>query len=140
MRIIKITAMLVLVLALAAVLSASGCGSDEPARVVEEFLNSTADQDCEKWVELLSSESLELFGGSREEAVKSCEESVKSLGGENARVEMVNFEALEQEINGDTATVKFSATARIEGVEDEIIEEDTATLIKENGEWKINLL
>lgn len=122
---------LLAVLALAAFMAlfAAGCGDDSPGDVVKEALEKTSDRDFGDVYDLFSRDS-SLRKQSKDEYVADAEKDMP----EEASIE--DIEILEEKIDGDKATVKFKATFKTPGEPDDT-DENTAKLVKEDGEWKI---
>jgi hypothetical protein len=100
-----------------------------PGAVTEDFFRATLeDKDCRKAVDLTSSKQIE----NRDEAIAACNEELQGIG--NAKI--VSFEITEEKIEGDKATVKYKGVAEINGEQEE--DEDTVSLVKEDGDWKID--
>ena len=134
-RIMLVVAGLLLALALPVL----GCGGDSPSVVAERFVTASADLDCDTLVELMSNDSVQLFGEDRGQAVEACKEQLAALGEGAPNLEVTSFEVTEENIDGDTATVDFKASAKIEGEETEQTQEDTVNLVKEDGKWKVSV-
>lgn len=122
-----------------AALTAAGCGSDEnsPSAVVEQFIYAQANKDCDKLVSLLDSSSKDTLSkamGPQGDPVAGCQQTMSA---QTQEIEITDFNVSEENVNGDTATVKFSIDGSVNG--QAMSEEDTANMIKENGEWKVKL-
>lgn len=118
---------------------AAGCGTeDSPSAVLEEFTYAQADQDCEKIINLLSEESKSLFSMTDEGDVDPVEGCNQMLQVHPQEIEVSNFETIEENIDGDTAVVTFKVTGKVDG--EDVDQEETINVVKENGEWKVSLL
>lgn len=119
------------------VAGATGCGSSGPADTVEDFLQAALDKDCRKMVELSSTRSL--GEQTRDEAIQDCEssEELSSILAVFEGIELESFEAIEEDIRGEDATVKARMTFRI--ADNEETTEETFKLVQETGEWKVDL-
>lgn len=122
-----------------ALLAAAGCGSDEnsPSAAVEQFIYAQADKDCDRLVSLLDTSSKDTLSkaiGPQGDPVAGCQQTMSA---QTQEIEITDFNVIEENINGDTATVKFSIEGSVNG--QTMNEEDTANMIKENGEWKVQL-
>ncbi len=132
-RLLVVTAILVLL-----VVPALGCGGESPSAALEEFTYAQADNDCEKIINLLTEESKGLFSmatGTEMDPVEACRQTLEANPQE---VEITKFETIEENIDGDTAEVKFSISGKVGG--EELTQEETITMIKEDGVWKVSLL
>lgn len=126
---------LMLTIAIAAALF-TGCGDTSPGGTVKSFIEAALDEDCERLVELSSTESL--GSQTREDAVRECEETGLTTVFESFdEIELEEFETLEEEIARDEATVKVRITMKI-GDEEETFEE-TFLLQLEGEEWRVSL-
>jgi hypothetical protein len=116
----------------------AGCGdSNGPASVAEEFVYAQADKDCDKLVSLLDSSSKDTLSkaqGPQGDPAEGCRQTMEA---QTQAIEITDFKVIEENINGDTATVKFSISGNVDG--QSMSEEDTANMVKENGEWKVSL-
>lgn len=133
-RLLAVVALVVLLLGV----SAAGCGGDSPSSVLEEFTYAQADNDCEKIIDLLTEESRGLFSmatGTETDPVEACKQT---LAASPQEVEITNFETIEENIDGDRAEVKFSISGNVGG--EELTQEETITMVKEDGGWKVSLL
>jgi len=119
-----------LVLALAFAVAGCGGGSDaSPEEVTENFYSALADGDADEACGLLSNASAESAAGGGE----SCEEGFKQAldsGAAQAALGVADdIEVGDSEIDGDSATVTVTSGNQ----------EDEVPLIKEDGEWKIDI-
>ncbi len=135
---IRAATFLAIILALALPVLAFGCGGDDPGATVEEFVRASAALDCDTLVSLMSDESVKLFGEDRDKAVEGCKQNMSTFQGEESKIEITSFEVLEESVDGDSAKVKFKVSAKIAG--EEQTDEDEVNLVKEGGEWKINVI
>lgn len=116
-----------------------GCGTaDSPSAVLEEFSYAQADNDCEKTIDLLTEESKSLFSMTNEGDVDPVEGCKQMLEVHPQEIKITNFETIEENIDGDTAVVKFKITGTVDG--EEVEQEETIDMIKEDGKWKVSLL
>jgi hypothetical protein len=123
----KFKAVIAVTVLLFASLVAFGCGDSGPKGSVESFINAFKDKNCEKAVDYID---LEGAGTNKEDMVKSCQASVGAG-------EIVSYKILEENINGDKATVKVETTTKIGDKEETTT--DTIDVVKKNGEWKVSL-
>jgi ketosteroid isomerase-like protein len=121
-------------------LAMTGCGDEGPSRAAEDFVRASAELDCENLVGLLANDSIQLFGEDRDKAVEACNQELEAMGDQAPKLELTSFEITEENVDGDTADVKFKASAKIEGQEEEQTEEDTVHLVKEDGQWKVSVM
>jgi ABC-type glycerol-3-phosphate transport system substrate-binding protein len=126
----KLAALLAaLVLALA--LAVAGCGgSDEsPEDVTESFYSALADEDAGEVCDLLSESAAESAAGGGD----SCEDGFKDAletGAAQAALGLADdIEVGDSEIDGDSATVTVTSGDQ----------EDEVPLVKEDGEWKVDI-
>ncbi len=113
-------------------LAAFGCGDSGPKAAVTGVMDAAKAKDCEKLVDYIDLESLKELGGevTKEMLVSSCKESGMD--------DVVSYNILEENIDGDKAEVKVEVTAKQNGQEQTVT--DTLTLINRNGEWKLTTL
>ncbi|RJQ45039.1 MAG: DUF4878 domain-containing protein [Gaiellales bacterium] len=116
---------------LVAAAAAFGCGGEgaSPGEVVKEIFAAYNARDFERAYEF-SSSSLREQGGSREEALAFMETSWPK------GTEITDIEIIDETIDGDHATVEWSATIRTP----ELPEESgnaTVRLVKEDGQWRL---
>lgn len=123
---------LLAVLALAAFMAlfAAGCGDDSPGDVVKEALEKTSDRDFDEVYDMFAKDSSMRKYNSKEEYVENAKKNMP----EGASIS--DIEILEEKIDGDNATVRFKATFKAPDEPDDT-DEETAKLVKEDGEWKI---
>lgn len=120
------------VLAGLVVVGVTGCGEDSPSQVVEDFVQASIDNDCEAVVDMLHLGE-EMQGVTKDDLVESCKQAGLSPEG----TELVSVETSDEEIDGDKASVMAKTTIRVEG--EELSEEQEISLIKVDGEWKIDI-
>ncbi|MBE0428751.1 MAG: DUF4878 domain-containing protein [Thermoleophilia bacterium] len=123
----------IVVVAVVAVMSvaALGCGNDSPSAAVEEFLKAAEDKDCEKMVDLIDLEGAAEQGLplDRDDLIQSCE-AESGLG------DVVDYQIISEEIDGDEAEVAAEVTVKED--DEEVTQTDTLKLVKKNGDWKIS--
>lgn len=102
--------------------------SNTPAGTVETYVNAISEKDCERMFDFMSERSVP--SGSSAEA--SCSMFMDVLN-----FEVSDFELLEEEIDGDTATVTFQAEMKLGG--QSMPDQDTLSLIREDGSWKVDI-
>lgn len=116
-----------------------GCGTEEsPSAVLEEFSYAQANNDCEKIIDLLNDESKNLFSMTNEGDVDPVEGCQQMFQVHPQEIEITSFETIEENIDGDTAVVKFKITGKVDG--EDVDEEETINMTKEDGQWKVSLL
>jgi hypothetical protein len=100
----------------------------DPSKVVKDFFDAFAKQDLDAMAKCCTSSSASQFSGPQAQAAK----------GFLALIKIENVETLGTTFEGDTAKVRFKAKATFMGISDPNPKETTATLAKENGEWKLD--
>lgn len=100
----------------------------DPSKVVMDFFAAFGKQDMEAMAKCCTSASSSQFSGPQAQAAK----------GLLALIKIENVETLGTTFEGDTAKVRFKAKATFMGMGDPNPKEQTATLVKENGEWKLD--
>jgi hypothetical protein len=101
-------------------------GSSGPKGVVEDFIDADSCSDVE---DLVTDDFEESFGGCTDEQLESFE------GPDEADIDV---EVKDEKIDGDKATVEVEASGDIGG--QDISETTTFSLVKEDGDWKIDSL
>lgn len=99
-----------------------------PADTVREYFKGMDKGDYGGCYDLFAEDSEVRESYSRKEFT----EMMNEIG----EISIIGFEILEHEVDGDKATIKFRATANISGGL-ELPDEETFTLVKEDGDWKI---
>lgn len=128
------------VMVLSAVLFvAFGCGGDSPEAAMEDFMQASKDKDCEKAVDLIDLSSVESMlegtGMSMDDMKNGLVEECKASSDET---EIVDYKVGDAEMDGeDKATVEVEATTKSNG--EETTDKETFSLIKIDGEWKIDI-
>jgi hypothetical protein len=126
--------LLVFIIALAIVpaLFFAGCGeeSGSPGDVVKQVFEAYNSRNFILVYDLSSTE-LQQQAGVREEAI------AQMGAGWPAGTEITDLVIVEETIDGDTATVKWSGTIKTPELPDES-SGATVTLVKEDGEWKLD--
>jgi hypothetical protein len=129
---------LALILTAPLAIFAAGCGDgDGPATALEDFTYAQAAKDCDRLVPLLDAQSKEILGkaiGPNGDPVEGCRQTMEA---QTQTIEITDFNIIEENIDGDSATVKFSINGTVDG--QETSEENTVDLVRENGEWKVRL-
>ena len=110
------------------------CGSSGPAGTVKDYISYMEKGDMDSAMKLMSNKQVtkemretKEFKDKMKQAGEASSKEIKSKGG----VKSVNIK--DEKITGDNAEVKFTITYG-NGTEDK---ENTAKLVKEDGEWKI---
>lgn len=126
----RLSAVLVLIVALSSgVLLISGCGSPGPGAVTEQFIKHMNDRKFGDAYDMLASES-PARRGSRDDFVSDSEANFpESLKFEDIKI-------IEEKIDNDRATVKWSAISRQPDTPDENTEQELS-LINQDGDWKV---
>ena len=121
----------ILLASLSILLPFYGCSeeSDSPGDVVKEIFAAYNDRDFAKAYELGSS-SLQEQGGGREQALARMESSWPQ------GTEIVDVQIVSETIDGDKATVEWSATIKTPGLPDET-GSATVRLLKEEDQWRL---
>lgn len=104
-------------------LSACNSFGRSPGDTVEKFYNELENGEVNQAMDLLSDDFVDTFGKPKIKMGMS-EQVDKYKGAE--------IEIKEEEINGDVATVTYEIT-----LEDGTEKNETAKLVKEDGEWKL---
>jgi hypothetical protein len=109
----------------------AGCGDEEdgPGEVVEEVFAAYNARDFGKVYDL-SSQTLQLQAGTRDEAI------AQMSSGWPQGTEVVDLEIVEETIDGDAATVKWSGTIKTPELPDEA-SSASVSLVREDGQWKL---
>ena len=107
----------------------AGCGSLSPSEVVEKQIGLLNDNEYGELYDMLAPGSPIRQDMTRDEFI----EQGSTLLAPGTRLE--EFKVTRETVEGDEATVEWSAIARASGVPDSVASA-TATLIRENGEWK----
>jgi uncharacterized membrane protein YvbJ len=102
--------------------------ANSPTGTMESYVSAVSDKDCDKLYSLISRDSLPANSAS---AVDNCSQFLSILN-----FEVSDFNAIDEEINGDTATVTFEATLTIGS--QSVTSKETATLVMEDGVWKVD--
>lgn len=122
-----------LAFALCACVFVAACGSSGPSATVKNYIGymekGDADSAMKLWSNKMTSEvqNSQEFKDKMKAAGTEAAKEIKNKGG----IKSVNIK--DEKINGDNADVKFTVTYG-NGTEEK---EETAKLVKENGEWKI---
>lgn len=126
--------MFFLALALCASVFVMACGSSGPSGTLKSYIGHMEKGDSESAMKMVS--TAKMPAGMKDS--KEFKDKMKQVGDEAAKdikgkggIKSVNIK--DEKINGDNADVKFTITYG-NGTEEK---EETAKLIKENGEWKI---
>ena len=98
-------------------------GSGGPKGVVEDYLDADSCSDIE---DLTTDDFRESFGGCSDEDIDQFQGDVGDL----------DLEVKDEKIDGDKATVDVEASGSIEG--EDISSTATYSLVKEDGDWKID--
>lgn len=122
--------LVVLSLVAAMVLALSACGGDSPGDTVKEYFDNISSGDFGAVYDLLSKDSPVRQQYSRDEFTEMAREEFP----QGATIS--DYSVLEEKIDGDRATVKFRATLKAPN-EPEDTDEDTISLVKEDGKWKL---
>lgn len=115
-------------LVLVIMLFATGCGKS-PSSTASEFTKAINERNFGAAYDMLASNS-PVRAIAREDFIKNAEASMPQGS------VLENFQVTEEKIEGDTATVKWSALQKVPGQTDEPIN-SSWTMVKENEEWKI---
>jgi hypothetical protein len=108
----RLSATIIATIILLFTFGAAGCGDDSPSAAVEEFIEASVDNDCDKVVDMI------YFGEGVDSAMKdSLVESCKETGLNPEGSELVSVETSDEKIDGDTATVTTNVTTKIGGEE-----------------------
>lgn len=125
---LKLLVVLSLVAALA--LTVTACGGDSPGDTVKKYFDNISSGDFGAVYDLLSKDSPARKQYSRDEFVEMAKEEFP----QGATIS--NYSVLEEKIDGDRATVKFRATLKAPDAPEDT-DEDTISLVKEDGKWKL---
>lgn len=108
--------------------------SNTPTEAINDYIQSINNKDCEKIISLQSSDFKKVSERERtNDFAKYCE---KLLGGGNGPyVSVTNMEVISD--NGIEAQVSNDMTFNNESINYSKTIHGTASLVKENGEWKI---
>ena len=129
MKLSKLAALLA-GMTLASALVAAGCGGDDsPEDVVESFYSALGDGDAEEICSLLSNSAAESAAEDEETCEAGVQKGIDSGAAEEALGAADEVEVGEVKEDGDTAevTVTFGE------------EEAQVPLVKEDGEWRIDI-
>lgn len=140
-----VTAAVALLIILPLLLAAAGCGAGEsPSEVAEQALRAIAAKDCDRILDLTATDKIDqVYEGDRDKALEDCRASMDQTnnieGVGDVSFEITEFEVLEEQIDGDNATVKYRAVVRTtaEGIDEEQTDEDQIELTKEGSSWKV---
>lgn len=119
----------VLLVLLAAPLSVLGCGGSDPGQAAQQFLNLMNDRKFGEAYDLLASGS-PARSISREDFVSMSEANFPP------DLRLGNIRIAEQKVEGDKATVKWTAITKQANTPDENTEQELS-LVKENDQWWI---
>lgn len=111
----------------------TGC-SDSPSEVVEDFADAMSEANLEDAKEYTTGSARKDLNGmieSLEKAPESMKEKILEEFKKEMGSKMSNIEVIDEDIDGDNATVKVKKI---------VVEEEKVTLKKVDGEWKINKL
>jgi hypothetical protein len=127
----KMTTWLTVVALLAAMtaLAVAGCGGQSPTQAADEFTQHLNNREFGEAYDMLSSSS-PLKAVSRDDFIKNAQQSLPN----GSRVD--NFQVTEEDVNGDTATVKWTGTEKVPGQPDQT-QNGTWTLNREDDQWKL---
>lgn len=119
------------------ILLALGCGSGattDAGKAAEDWMDATKDKDCEKAIGFMDLDvpELEEFGITKEAMIEQCEADM----GDGDDLEVVSYKVTEEEVDGDTAEVTVEATIKENG--EESTDTQTFSMIKKDGDWKID--
>jgi hypothetical protein len=99
-----------------------------PTGTMEAYVTAINDDDCETIYKLTPKD---LVADVSDEAVNACSQFMGYMD-----LNLSDFEAMDENIDGDTATVDFQVTLEFAGQTS--TEQATAALIKEDGIWKVD--
>ena len=118
-------------------LEGDGGAAGAPEQAVRDYLTAQADHDCERLVALLSERIVEEDGG-RRESLDSCEDSRTEDEDEVADEDLASLLGTVETagVDGDRATVTYTASAEIVGELDPVTIE--VTLVREDGAWRVD--
>lgn len=125
MRKQKLTTLVGLLMALAFL--ATACGGASPTATVKAFYDAVKARDADGIKNTMSKGSLAMMETFAKAQNKTLDEALKEP---NTSPQPAAFEAKDEKITGDTATVQ---------VKDEKGNWETIPLVKEDGKWKIAL-
>jgi len=111
-----------------AMLSFAGCGSSSPDKVAVSFVEKLNDCDFDGCTKYASPATAALIGMMKSMPIEEKEKQWKG-----AKVEVVNTK-----IDGDKATVIIKRTSK-DGKVETMDGKDAVTLIKQDGEWKVDM-
>lgn len=126
----KLTAMMVLAILLAAPLLATGCGSESPSPVTEKFIRTMSDRKFAEAYDMLA-EGSPARTVSREEFVSLSEANFP------AGLTFENIKIIDERIDGNKATVKWSAVTKQPNTPDENTEQELSLVQGDDGNWKV---
>ena len=118
-----------LVIASMTVLVAAGCGGQSPTQAAEEFTQHLNNREFGEAYDMLASNS-PLKAVSRDEFVKNAQQTLP----DGSKVD--NFQVTGEDVNGDSATVKWTGTEKVPGQPDKT-QSSTWTLSREDDQWKL---
>jgi hypothetical protein len=98
-----------------------------PSGTVEAYFNAISDNDCKKLYELSPND---MVADMSDEAINACSAFMGIMN-----LDLSDYKSLDERIDGDTALVDFEITMEFGGMK--TTEQATASLIKEDGIWKI---
>ena len=130
MKLSKLAALLAaMTLAFAFVVAGCGGGEDSPEDVVESFYTALGDGDAEEICSLLSNSAAESAAEGEETCEAGIEKGIDSGAAEEALGAADEVEVGDAKEDGDTAEVTVSFGN----------EEAQVPLVKEDGEWRIDI-
>ena len=113
--------MVALVASVGAMLNFAGCGGGTPESIALSFVEKLGAEDFEGASKMCTKETAAL--------ITIMQGEIKN----DNEFKGVKFEVAECKIDGDTATVKLKCTPKSDK------EMDPITLIREDGNWKVNI-
>ena len=129
MKLSRLAALLT-ALTLACAFAVAGCGGeDSPADVVEDFYSALSDGDAGEICDLLSNSAQEDAAGNEDSCEDGVQKEIDSGAAEEALGAAGDVEVGDATEDGDTAEVTVTSGD----------DEAQVPLVKEDGEWKIDI-